>query len=722
MKLSGVDIENRTENRHKVSGLDGSLRVVVTPPESFCAGGPSTCNPQKTPMPTWPRPLTAALLLGAASAHAESKQTDYSQLSLEDLLQVKVAVASSTGEESSLREAPGIVVVITRDEILRSGARDLIDVLRMVTGFNFGNDTQGTVGVTTRGIYAFEGKVLFLWNKMPINDLSYGTAVIGDRFPLDQIQRIEIIRGPGSAAFGGFAELGVVNIVTRPASELDGVSVSYSHGQLGKTRGFSDLSIAGGAERAGVSVTASGYMGDGIRSDRDFIQADASRVSLKDLSSTRPLFFELGVGYKDVKAQVHFEQYREDTPIPGFADRALPLAFNGLMAQLNQESHFRDNTVTISSGLSWLHQNTWQSLGNFATDNGWYWDKPTDRITLGGRVAWAVKPWLTVMGGAETYLDIGVIPDSRPLSYADVVHYLNKDGQDVSHVQYLTVAALTEAVLRTEYINVTLGGRVEHNSAVGASAVPRLALTKVLGDFHAKVLLSGAYRAPVIENISVNPRIKPERTWDAEVEVGYQIAKPLSVTADAFYSRVSSPITFGFDPAHPLVDIYYNGDKEGTRGVEGEVRWQDSHLQLKANYSFYQSLGYDGDLYAVTGHSTLHLAIPAHKGTLSASIALPQGFTLTPSVVAESARYTYARQEGDIDDYTLTRLGPDAQVNLYLRWLSPQVCGLELGAGVYDLFNSGYTFASAYSSNQNPLPGPGRELLFRVGYQQSGGR
>jgi hypothetical protein len=65
----------------------------------------------------------------------------------------------------------------------------------------------------------------------------------------------------------------------------------------------------------------------------------------------------------------------------------------------------------------------------------------------------------------------------------------------------------------------------------------------------------------------------------------------------------------------------------------------------------------------------------------------------------------------------LTRLPATAQLNVYVRWLSPQVRGLELGAGVMDLLNSGYSYATAYSSNQSPMPAAGREVVFRAAYQ-----
>ncbi|MBI5743888.1 MAG: Plug domain-containing protein, partial [Elusimicrobia bacterium] len=134
-----------------------------------------------------------------------------------------------------LRETPGLVTVITREEIQAQGARDLIDVLKLVPEFDFGMDVQGNLGLGVRGNWANEGKVLLLWDGQVYNETLYSTIQF-DRFPVDQIEEIEIIKGPGSVLYGGFAELAVINVKTQSAKTLNGSSAFAAYGQGEKAR------------------------------------------------------------------------------------------------------------------------------------------------------------------------------------------------------------------------------------------------------------------------------------------------------------------------------------------------------------------------------------------------------------------------------------------------------------------------------------------------------
>lgn len=92
-------------------------------------------------------------MLGCVSISTTSlAQTakDLRELSLEELMNVEVSVSSKT-KEKSLRESPGIISVITSEDIANSGARDLIDVLKLVPGFSFGVDVFNVVGAGIRG-------------------------------------------------------------------------------------------------------------------------------------------------------------------------------------------------------------------------------------------------------------------------------------------------------------------------------------------------------------------------------------------------------------------------------------------------------------------------------------------------------------------------------------------------------------------------------------------
>src|SRR5688500_12320505 len=103
---------------------------------------------------------TCTVAIAQEEPPAVQEEKDYFALSLEELMSIPVSVASKS--ELTVRESPGIISVITEQEIKNSGARDLIDVLSLIPGVQFGGDVQGVAGMGIRGNWAYEGKVLVL--------------------------------------------------------------------------------------------------------------------------------------------------------------------------------------------------------------------------------------------------------------------------------------------------------------------------------------------------------------------------------------------------------------------------------------------------------------------------------------------------------------------------------------------------------------------------------
>src|SRR5882672_6289793 len=158
---------------------------------------------------------------------SDSTAIDPYEMSLEQLMNIKVS-ASKTNLSS--RETPSIVSVITREDIRNMGARDLMDVLNQVPGMSFGADVQNTVGIGTRGNWGHEGKVLLLIDGNEMNEILYATTQFGQHYNISNIDRIEIIRGPGSSIYGGYAELGVINIITRNGQQMKEASIGAMYG------------------------------------------------------------------------------------------------------------------------------------------------------------------------------------------------------------------------------------------------------------------------------------------------------------------------------------------------------------------------------------------------------------------------------------------------------------------------------------------------------------
>jgi outer membrane receptor for ferrienterochelin and colicin len=128
--------------------------------------------------------------------------------------------------EEDVRESAGAVLVITNAEIRAMGASDLMDVLNAIPGIALGRDVDDVIGIGMRGLWAHEGKVTVMVNGMPLNDLEFGTYALGGRFPISNINRIEVMNGPGSLVHGGNAALGVINIVLKTPQEQSGTTIS----------------------------------------------------------------------------------------------------------------------------------------------------------------------------------------------------------------------------------------------------------------------------------------------------------------------------------------------------------------------------------------------------------------------------------------------------------------------------------------------------------------
>ncbi|NBC38031.1 TonB-dependent receptor [Novosphingobium sp. FSY-8] len=147
---------------------------------------------------------------------------DLRSLSLEELLAQEVTTAAKKPQR--IADTAAAIYVITQEQIAHSAARNLTDVLRMVPGLEV-SDVQGSgSAVSARGFSSrYAGNILVMVDGAAI----YGSSVSGifwDQaiFPLQDIERIEVIRGPGSALWGGNSANGVINIITRQSVDTQG--------------------------------------------------------------------------------------------------------------------------------------------------------------------------------------------------------------------------------------------------------------------------------------------------------------------------------------------------------------------------------------------------------------------------------------------------------------------------------------------------------------------
>lgn len=196
-------------------------------------------------------------VLGGATASAQQAQQGLVDLSIQDLLNIEVTSVSRKPQEVGRTAAA--VYVITRDDIRRSGATTLPDVLRMAPGFSVAELNANTWSVTARGFGGVHAnKLLVLIDGRSVyTPLNGGVYWEMQLLPLDAIEQIEIIRGPGGSLWGSNAINGIINIITKTADRTVGGHVATHVGRY--EPGNVDFGYGGKMGATGHYVTRARY-------------------------------------------------------------------------------------------------------------------------------------------------------------------------------------------------------------------------------------------------------------------------------------------------------------------------------------------------------------------------------------------------------------------------------------------------------------------------------
>ena len=189
-----------------------------------------------------------SLLAGPAAAWQEPGEqraaaADLKKLSIEELMEIDVTSVSRRAER--LNEAAAAIIVITQEEIRRSGATSLPEALRLINSLHVARQNQRTWAISARGFNVpTANKMLVL-----IDGRSVYTPLFSGVFwdvqdtLLEDVERIEVIRGPGATLWGANAVNGIINVITRPAADTQGGLVTAGAGN--EEKGFGGVRYGG---------------------------------------------------------------------------------------------------------------------------------------------------------------------------------------------------------------------------------------------------------------------------------------------------------------------------------------------------------------------------------------------------------------------------------------------------------------------------------------------
>lgn len=468
---------------------------------------------------------------------------DLARMSLEELSMVEVTSVSRRPQ--ALAEAAAAIFVISADDIRRSGATSLPEVLRLAPNLNVQRVNSVDYAISARGFNGYEtsNKLLVMVDGRSLySTLHSGVFWDARDLVLEDIERIEVVSGPGGALYGSNAMNGVINITTRSARDTIGTLVSVGAGNEDVTAMLRHGGRLGeiGAWRAWVRAVshddslnpAGGDATDGATGLRGGARLDWT-AGVNQLTLQGDAF--------DNEVTVNEDYSGTETRVSGrnvLGRWGRPLAGGEFQIQAYYDGFERVEPGSVEDN------DTWDVSAQHAMDLGRH------RLVLGAGYRSVQSRFLPAPGGA--FLD----PEELTLS--------------------LTNAFIQDQISLTDSLTLTLGAKFEDNSFSGEEFLPniRLAWTRPGGDL-AWAAISRASRTPNrIERGLTLPGFLVGGTFQSETLTAYELgyrATPLpraSFSISAFYNVYDDLRTVSLNPATFLPLTFTNFGAGEAWGVE----------------------------------------------------------------------------------------------------------------------------------------------------------
>lgn len=609
-------------------------------------------------------------------------------------------------DAKDVREAPAHVQVITARQLEASGARDLMEALLLVPGFSLARDVDDVVGLSIHGNWAMEGKCLFMLNGVQLNENDFGTYALGNRIPLANVERIEIIIGPGSIVHGGYAALGVVNIITYSADRQAGARAIARTGitSEGFTRTGTTIS---GAHRlnAGQEI---GYLlahTRGRRSNAFQLLPDSTPISLFDSTAVSTSSFQFNYRWRSIKAFMYYMDESFDV-----SDGSYRVQLRDVMLGVEQELRLGDQSrltwrVDHTDQLPWYYVDT--DLAERLASN-----TNNQRSTASLIVSMHPTTWSSLRIGVQ-----GALQHSEYRTRSEAATFRMTGTREVNMTD---AAVLAEASAHGKAGRITAGHRVQHNSLSGLQTAPRLAYTKVYKRLHGKLMWSRSFRMPTVMNLNYGPAdgvVRPERVSTSEAELGLRIGKEGSLSMNAYRTLINDPIVYVFDAVS--LDNYLNRSVAGSEGLDARFQWVRSQFRMMLAGGVYRPLA-----SAQIPEASLPTSVtPSYQGIAAARAFAYAAWTpyrmvtLRGRVLWKGRSWSYQtvdNAEGTID---LMEWPSQLLLNAGVTVRPGKQERLSLELACDNLLNEQRVVLSPFANQLSPFALNGREFTFNVIYR-----
>ncbi|HZS46584.1 MAG TPA: TonB-dependent receptor [Blastocatellia bacterium] len=486
---------------------------------------------------------------------ASRTQPKADQKGLDDIFSVVSDGRSFTAAKTErlVRLSPNAVTVITRRQIEDSGAHSLAELLRLVPGLNYRMTPMGNFyGIRSFGSTPFSTRVLLLVDGFPFNSPDKGGLSghpsFDDFFPIEQIRRIEVVKGPGSVLYGQNAFQGIINIITRDPEENDKTELDFYGGASNRTR----ASITTGAKKNDFAYTFTGKF------DRKQGPLEYQRTNDVEIAGG-DAYFRAAYKHFEFTYLFHRDTYTpfqlstEETDSPEQDLNMITAAYAGKITKswsyTARALYNRRNGTTCAV----CHD----SRGNGTFLNGL--PAPVDSEHETNQRAWfdlqfnyaPANGRHNLMFGAQYQADIVT---KEIVQITDKVPEINTSG-----------FFFQDEIKLSHNLTGTFGARLDDNSRTGVAVSPTASLVyQPLQNLIFRGLFARAYREPTWNEFFINqrflpvlipfgntavelrrvgnPLLQPEKINTAELGGEYFIKRNYSFKLDTFYSYIQDYI------------------------------------------------------------------------------------------------------------------------------------------------------------------------------------
>jgi iron complex outermembrane receptor protein len=584
------------------------------------------------------RTLAAIALLVLAGAPGRATQIpDLTQKSLEDLMTIEVTSVSKKEQKTS--QAAAAIFVISQEDIRHSSALNIPDLLRMVPGLDVAQINAGKWAISSRGFNGqYSNKLLVLMDGRTLySPIFAGVFWDSQNVPLDSIERIEVIRGPGAAVWGSNAVNGVINIITLSAVDSQGGLVAAGAGNI--STGPESIRYGGKARILGAyRVSAEGFHLSALPTfagldGQDDLTLVHGRFRFDTTLSAKDAMTTEGEGYSGNAGEIAF------IPVSLVPPENATVALRDRYSGWNLLSRWKR---TLSPGSETSLQVYFDRTTR--TDSTYNIGQNTVDIDFQHHFLWGTRQ--------DIVWGLGYRNSSDEINPTLRISATPQNG----HTQLFSSFAQDEIALRPDRVHLSLGARLEHDDYTGFDLQPSARLlwtpnnkNSVWGavsradrsparldtDFRVNFeALPGPGNMPILVSLFGNPNQKNEQVTAFETGYRTTLTSRFSLDSTVFYNRYhdlesvepgAMRIETNPAPVHLVIPESFGNSIFGeTHGIETFANWKMmSFWTLNPGYSFFSI-----HLHEFAGSQDASIpgtqgGTPDHQAQLRSTVSLP---------------------------------------------------------------------------------------------------